>query len=864
MRHAPSPFRLLPFRLLTTALVCLLALGFLAPAANAATARSLSIAASTTGAVVKGGVTFSGTLTHSPKGSKVTVQRKSGTKWVAARSTTTRNATGAWSVRVTLPATTGSYAFRAVAAKKGSLKAATSRVVKVSALRKATATLKVNPTTVTAGNNATFTGTVRPFVKNTVVTVQRLSGTKWVAVTTAALDAKGNFSRSAPVLNSGLVRVSVPRAGPNAPTTSAAVSITTNPAIATTTLPHATIGSSYSFTLTDKSHVPGTWTTSQLPDGLSLAPGTGVISGVPAQTAVTKQVTIGFTEVTGRVAAPKTLPLTVDAPVAPSITTSSLPDGRVGVAYSQQLAATGGPGTWSTTSTLPSGLTLSAAGLISGTPAAVGANPVTTPIAVKFTNTATNLSDTKSLSLTVKPPPAPVILTTSLPDAKIVTAYSAQLHVSGGVAGTWSATGLTGTGLSINTGTGVISGTAPLIPQTITLTVGFTETSTGAAAAAKHLTIKVANADPNPVLVDAGGQTACRIDTDQTMDCWGAQDAGQLGNNATPGDQSGVLKPTAVAGTGWTQVSESGGSLPGHSFGCGLSGAVAYCWGDDSSGQLGDGNNGVSRSVKGPVNGGAVWGSVSAGHQHTCATTLTGALYCWGDASSGELGLGSSVITDQTTPQRVGTDSDWVQVSAGYNATCAIKGTGTLWCWGFGFRGQLGNGGTGDVSTPTQVGSATDWAQVSNGSGYTCAVRTTGTLWCWGPASDGQLGNNDTVNNPGVNDVLTPLQIGTGTTWASVSAGESHTCATTTDGQVWCWGRNANGQVGNNTQAVQPVPVRIGTGSDWESVSAGGDHTCGVRATTVYCWGSNVKGQLGINAGFGATPYSLVPVAVVG
>jgi len=143
------------------------------------------------------------------------------------------------------------------------------------------------------------------------------------------------------------------------------------------------------------------------------------------------------------------------------------------------------------------------------------------------------------------------------------------------------------------------------------------------------------------------------------------------------------------------------------------------------------------------------------------------------------------------SPVQVGTATTWANVSTGDSHTCGVRTDGTLWCWGYNRLGQLGLGSEAwTFTTPTQVGTATTWASVAAGYAHTCATRTNGSLWCWGDSSAGQLGLGSVAYS------TTPAQVGTGTTWASVSTGYAHTCATRTDKSLWCWGDNGYGQVG--------------------------------------------------------------------
>ncbi|RSM54704.1 hypothetical protein DMB66_37100, partial [Actinoplanes sp. ATCC 53533] len=143
--------------------------------------------------------------------------------------------------------------------------------------------------------------------------------------------------------------------------------------------------------------------------------------------------------------------------------------------------------------------------------------------------------------------------------------------------------------------------------------------------------------------------------------------------------------------------------------------------------------------------------------------------------------------------------------------------------------------------TPTRVGTASGWIRPTAGNGYACAMRTDGSLWCWGANGDGQLGLGDTVaRNAG------PVQL-TGAGWTAVAAGSRHTCAVRSDGTLWCWGANSAGQLGLGDLAVRDVPVPVGAATTWASVAAGVAHTCATRVDgSLWCWGANDAGQLGL------------------
>ena len=192
--------------------------------------------------------------------------------------------------------------------------------------------------------------------------------------------------------------------------------------------------------------------------------------------------------------------------------------------------------------------------------------------------------------------------------------------------------------------------------------------------------------------------------------------------------------------------------------------------------------------------------------------------------------------------------SPFVQIAASksYDVFLGVRANGTLWGWGYGFNYQIGTNYQGRYTTPVQVGSATTWKSVSLGGSHTVAVRTDGTLWAWGTNTAGQVGNGTTTT------ATTPVQIGSGTTWALAAAGTNHTVAIKTDGTLWAWGSNTSGQLGQGTSdvAAHSSPVQVGTSTTWkstgQSLAAGGDFSMAVSNNgTLWTWGANGNGQIG-------------------
>jgi len=214
-------------------------------------------------------------------------------------------------------------------------------------------------------------------------------------------------------------------------------------------------------------------------------------------------------------------------------------------------------------------------------------------------------------------------------------------------------------------------------------------------------------------------------------------------------------------------------------------------------------------------------------------------VWCWGYNYYGQLGDGTT--TNRLTPVQVQNLSGVVQVAEGLYHTCALKQDNTVWCWGSNDYGQLGDGTTTQKLTPVQVQNLSGVVQVATGSYHTCAVKQDGTVWCWGNNAYGRLGDGTTINR------YTPVQVKNLTGVVQVAAGGSHTCALRQDGTVWCWGWNSYGQLGDGTTINRYTPVLVQNLSGVVQVTVGGyTHTCALKQDgTVWCWGDNHSGKLG-------------------
>jgi alpha-tubulin suppressor-like RCC1 family protein len=384
--------------------------------------------------------------------------------------------------------------------------------------------------------------------------------------------------------------------------------------------------------------------------------------------------------------------------------------------------------------------------------------------------------------------------------------------------------------------------------------------------------------------LSAGSADTCALTTVGDVKCWGYNDDGELGDGAallrrsSPVDLSGLTGHAATISAGY-----------GHACVVSVSGTVE-CWGDNQFGQLGDGTT-ISRFTPGAVAGLRPGVSaVSAGAYDTCALTNAGAVKCWGAIA---WSAGGRPITSLKPVNVAGLSSGVVAISAGAYHTCALTSMGVVKCWGFNLGGELGNGTTINSSIPVTVaGLGSAVTAISAGWFHTCAVTVTGGAKCWGVNEHGELGD-DSYNSrssaaavSGLTSAVTAIsagyddtcavttagsvscwggngfgQLGDGTMASSsvpqnvsgltsgvsvLSTGQDDSCALMTTGTVQCWGLNDRGQLGDGTTINRSVPVRV---PDLNGVTALSG-TCVIAANALKCWGDNASGKLGIDPGW--------------
>lgn len=356
----------------------------------------------------------------------------------------------------------------------------------------------------------------------------------------------------------------------------------------------------------------------------------------------------------------------------------------------------------------------------------------------------------------------------------------------------------------------------------------------------------------HPDFVFAGTEHSC-AEVAYSVYCWGRNATGELGDSTlTP---HGL--PSLVA-TSWPGGASVSHVALGERHTCvTTSVAEAYCWGSDSSGQLGVGSQNDQRLFPSLVSGGLSFANVTAGRAHTCAVAVPNPdstyAYCWGANDHGQ--LGDSTNTQRSAPVPVAPHIAFSAVTAGKNHTCAIAtATGLAYCWGDNTLGQLGDSSTTARSSPVRVAGGHAFVEVSAGGNHTCGVTLALEAYCWGENGDGQLGDSTTTQR------TYPVLVAGGIGFTRIAVGSQFSCAEGSDQKLYCWGRNQEGELGIGTLVSHSTPQPVSGNLNPTEIVAGDRHAC---ASTfdgfAYCWGANTNSKLGD----GTTTNRSSPVLVV-
>ena len=276
-------------------------------------------------------------------------------------------------------------------------------------------------------------------------------------------------------------------------------------------------------------------------------------------------------------------------------------------------------------------------------------------------------------------------------------------------------------------------------------------------------------------------------------------------------------------------------------------------WGCGSNqlGSLGVNSNTQSFTTFQQITTATNWVKVAPSYFFTIALKADGTIWAWGQNDTYQLG-NSPATAQQLFPIQVGTATDWVDIATGTNRTAfAIKSNGTIWGWGANPSSIIVSGSsTSSVITPTQVGTSNDWVKMSVGGQHILAQKQDGTLWSWGGGNALGIGGSPNVTN-------IPQQISTDI-WKSFSAGSGTSFGVKSDGTLWGWGVNTDGQLADGTTTNKNIPSQIGTDTNWHSVQARNFATTMAVKTdgTVWFWGRNYNGEFGIGTSYDLNFYT--------
>jgi alpha-tubulin suppressor-like RCC1 family protein len=353
--------------------------------------------------------------------------------------------------------------------------------------------------------------------------------------------------------------------------------------------------------------------------------------------------------------------------------------------------------------------------------------------------------------------------------------------------------------------------------------------------------------------VSAQGSHIVAKKTDGSLWTWGANNAGQLGDNTTINKNT----PTQIGNSNnWQSVSA------GTEFSVAIkTDGTLWTWGGNQAGQLGNGTT-VNKLIPTQVGSATNWAFVSAGEQHIVAKKTDGTLWIWGVLTMHLDGNGDVIIdTSSNIPTQIGIGFDWTtsKISAGGYHNLALKPNGSLWTWGNNLLNQLGNGNTTSSNIITQIGTDLDWQSVSTGTATSFAIKSNGKLYGWGFNDDGRVGDGTT------NQVGIPTQIGTATNWSSVEGGNTQSIGLRTNGDVYAWGANSEGQLGDGTTTDRLAPTFIDGDPSITAVTSGDSQTYALGGELAAS-GYNFYGTLGIGTNTNTNTHIVLncPTSVLG
>lgn len=355
-------------------------------------------------------------------------------------------------------------------------------------------------------------------------------------------------------------------------------------------------------------------------------------------------------------------------------------------------------------------------------------------------------------------------------------------------------------------------------------------------------------------VLSAGNNHTCLLNANGEAYCWGDNSVGQLGNGSTessmtPVSVSGDLSFTSIS-AGWDHT-------------CAITeDNDAYCWGRGRYGRLGNGSSENSR-VPTEVSGGLSFESVDSGMAHTCGLTTDGAAFCWGRGEDGILGNNS--VKSSLVPVPVSDGLAFGSINAGSATTCGITTNGDAYCWGASDFGNLLGQGEGDLASKATPGLVAGEFRfkpnsISVGLDHVCAISRSDKAVCWGRGRYGKLGIGSGDGLGVLENLKTPREVKGSLSFASIATGVFQTCGIAPDSKAYCWGRNGSGQLGDGATAMRVEPAAVSTDQRFKELTIGIDHVCGATTNDkIYCWGDGNAGKLGTRS----SDNELTPIQVV-
>lgn len=338
-----------------------------------------------------------------------------------------------------------------------------------------------------------------------------------------------------------------------------------------------------------------------------------------------------------------------------------------------------------------------------------------------------------------------------------------------------------------------------------------------------------AQAKRTAVAVFAGGKHSCGLTSIGEAFCWGDNGRGQLGDGSRVNRTAAAFVRTGLRfrtlSLGWA-------------FTCGITvHDELFCWGENSDGQIGAGTAGGPVDSPVSVNNTLKFATLGTGYAHACALTTDNIAYCWGNDSFGQSGNGPAAPS--RSPVRVSGNVQFKQISAGEFHTCGVGTDSVAYCWGWNSTGEVGSGAAGAIVTqPAAVTGTTRFTHITAGVRHSCAIAIDGAAYCWGRNGFGETGTAP-FSHP-----QTPLRVAGSTFFRALGAGNVSSCGTGSDTSasttlfLSCWGRISSINFG-------PLPNKILTPTNL-SVAVGYEHACTVQQGEIHCLGSNDSGQLGV------------------